>query len=133
MSTHTIGFYEEISRIITYYQISSKMHLISSAVPVTSSATTKESFWLWSLTDVYLILLFLFEVDSSSSGSLGKAMLFHRGTPSAFHLINLQLRPQVLLLTDKNYPSITVMILSFRTLVWANSADPDQTAPRGAV
>ena len=29
----------------------------------------------------------------------------------------------------------TIMILSFRTdrQVWANSADPDQTAPRGAV
>ena len=28
---------------------------------------------------------------------------------------------------------ITVMILSFRTEAWANSADPDQTIPRGAV
>ena len=32
MSTHNIGFYEEISKIITYYQISSNTHLISSAV-----------------------------------------------------------------------------------------------------
>ena len=30
MSIHNIGFYEEISKIITY-QISSNMHLISSA------------------------------------------------------------------------------------------------------
>ena len=30
MSTHNIGFYEEISKIITYHQISN-MHLISSA------------------------------------------------------------------------------------------------------
>ena len=26
---------------------------------------------------------------------------------------------------------ITVMILIFQTDIWANSADPDQTAPRG--
>ena len=32
MSTHNIGFYEEISKIITYHQISSNMHLVSSAV-----------------------------------------------------------------------------------------------------
>ena len=32
MSTHNIGFYEEISKIITYHQISSNTHLISSAV-----------------------------------------------------------------------------------------------------
>ena len=31
MSTHNIGLYEEISKIITYHQISSNMHLISSA------------------------------------------------------------------------------------------------------
>ena len=31
MSTHNIGFYEEISKIITYHQISLNMHLISSA------------------------------------------------------------------------------------------------------
>ena len=31
MSTHNIGFYEEISKIITYHQISSNTHLISSA------------------------------------------------------------------------------------------------------
>ena len=31
MSTHNIGFYEEISKIFTYHQISSNMHLISSA------------------------------------------------------------------------------------------------------
>ena len=30
MSTHNIGFYEEISQIITYHQISSNTHLISS-------------------------------------------------------------------------------------------------------
>ena len=30
MSTHNIGFYEEISKIITYHQISSYTHLISS-------------------------------------------------------------------------------------------------------
>ena len=29
MSTHNIGFYEEISKIIPYHQISSNMHLIS--------------------------------------------------------------------------------------------------------
>ena len=32
MSTHNTGFYEEISKIITYHQISSNAHLISSAV-----------------------------------------------------------------------------------------------------
>ena len=32
MSTHNIGFDEEISKIITYHQISSNTHLISSAV-----------------------------------------------------------------------------------------------------
>ena len=31
MSTHNIGFYEEISKIITYHQISSNRHLIYSA------------------------------------------------------------------------------------------------------
>ena len=31
MSTHKVGFYEEISKIITYHQISSNTHLISSA------------------------------------------------------------------------------------------------------
>ena len=31
MSTHNIGFYEEIRKIITYHQISSNTHLISSA------------------------------------------------------------------------------------------------------
>ena len=64
-------------------------------VHVTSSATTKKRFWLWSLTNVYLLSLFLFDGVSSSSGYMGKAVLFHCGTPSAFHLINLQLRPQV--------------------------------------
>ena len=32
MSTHNIGFYEEISKIIPYHQMSSNMHLISSSV-----------------------------------------------------------------------------------------------------
>ena len=40
MSTHNIGFYEEISKIITYHQISSNTHLISSA-DSTFSATQK--------------------------------------------------------------------------------------------
>ena len=31
MSTHNICFYEEISKTITYHQISSNTHLISSA------------------------------------------------------------------------------------------------------
>ena len=32
MSTHNIGFYEEISKLsLNYHQISSNMHLISSA------------------------------------------------------------------------------------------------------
>ena len=31
MCTHNIGFYEEISKIITYHQISSNRQLISSA------------------------------------------------------------------------------------------------------
>ena len=31
MSTHNIGFYEEISKIINYHQISLNTHLISSA------------------------------------------------------------------------------------------------------
>ena len=31
MSTHNIGFYEEISKIILYHQISSNKHLISSS------------------------------------------------------------------------------------------------------
>ena len=34
MSTHNIGFYEEISKIITYHQISSNTHLISSAAKI---------------------------------------------------------------------------------------------------
>ena len=38
MSTHNIGFYEEISKIITYHQISSNMHLISSAACTDASA-----------------------------------------------------------------------------------------------
>ena len=39
MSTHNIGFYEEISKIITYHQISSNMHLISSAGLITVNAS----------------------------------------------------------------------------------------------
>ena len=36
--------------------------------------------------------------------------------------------------SSKNIIAVTVMTLSFWTgMAWANSADPDQTAPRGAV
>ena len=31
MRTHNIGFYEDLTKIITYHQISSNTHLISSA------------------------------------------------------------------------------------------------------
>ena len=33
--------------------------------------------------------------------------------------------------TDGICSKVTVMILSFQTFVWANSADPYQTAPQG--
>ena len=32
MSTHNIGFYEDLTKILNYHQISSNTHLISSAV-----------------------------------------------------------------------------------------------------
>ena len=41
MSTHNIGFHEEIGKIITYHQISSNMHLISS--PDRSQFINKEN------------------------------------------------------------------------------------------
>ena len=53
MSTHNIGFYEEISKIITYHQISSNTHLISSA------DNEDRSDWENVLADLYVILLFL--------------------------------------------------------------------------
>ena len=62
MSTHNIGFYEEISKIITYHQISSNTHLISSAGPVSYSN------WQNSQRRVYSNSVFYYKIDGYVSG-----------------------------------------------------------------
>ena len=53
MSTHKIGFYEEISKIITYHQISSNTHLMSSAAFLTENI--KQQTWHFWQPDYHLV------------------------------------------------------------------------------
>ena len=68
MSTHNIGFYEEISKLsLNYHQISSNMHLISSAavtyinmtmVPATTAVFVMISQRVWNPVEELLICMF---------------------------------------------------------------------------
>ena len=95
MSTHNIGFYEDLTKII--FELSSNTHLISSAV--------------------------LVKIDQSSGDILANlSHCFLQGSVYCF------CHAEAKVFKDNNLVNRNDLKFSDRQ-VWANSADPDQTAP----
>ena len=72
MSTHNIGFYEDLTKII--FELSSNMHLISSAVIARLSSNTHLSVQLLQMMIVlYVVINYIayFAVFITERGSLG--------------------------------------------------------------